>query len=42
MGLSGQPADNLHALNVLQRVPEGHFAATLDDTRVIAKGLLQA
>ena len=42
MGLSGHPADNLHALNVLQRVPEDHFAETIDDAREIAKRLLQA
>ena len=42
MGLSGHPADNLHALNVLQHVPEDHFAETIDEARVIAKRLLQA
>ncbi len=42
MGLSGHPADNLHALNVLQHVPEDHFAETLDHARDIAKGLIQA
>ena len=42
MGLTGHPTDNLHALNVLQHVPEDHFAETIDDARVIAKGLLQA
>ena len=41
MGLSGHPAKNLDALNVLQHVPEDHFAETIDDARVIAKGLLQ-
>ena len=42
MGLSGHPADSLHALNVLQHVPEDHFAETIDDAREIAKKLLQA
>ena len=42
MGLSGHPAQNLHALNVLQHVPEDHFAETIDDARLIAKRLLQA
>ena len=42
MGLSGHPAENLHALNVLQHVPEDHFAETLDEARDIAKGLLLA
>ena len=42
MGLSGHPAENLDALNVLQHVPEDHFAETIDDARGIAKGLLQA
>ncbi len=41
MGLSGHPAQNLHALNVLQHVPEDHFADTIDDARLIAKRLLQ-
>ena len=40
--LSGHPAENLDALNVLQHVPEDHFAETIDDARGIAKGLLQA
>ena len=42
MGLTGHPAENLHALNVLQHVPEDHFAETIDDARLIAKGLLLA
>ena len=42
MGLTGHPANNLHALNVLQHVPEDHFAETIDDAREIAKRLLQA
>ncbi len=42
MGLAGQPATTLQALDVLRRVPEDHFVETLDDSREIAKGLLQA
>ena len=42
MGLTGHPAENLHALNVLQHVPEDHCAATSDDARLIARRLLQA
>ncbi len=42
MGLTGHPAENLHALNVLQHVPEDHFAETLDEARDIAKRLIQA
>ena len=42
MGLSGHPAENLHALNVLQHVPEDHFAETIDDARETARRLLQA
>ena len=41
MGLSGSPAATLQTLNVLQHVPEDHFAATLDDAREIARRLLQ-
>ena len=40
MGLSGHPAQNLDALNVLQHVPEDHFAETIDEARDIARGLL--
>ena len=41
VGLSGQPAENLHALNVLRRIPAGQFAETLDDARDISRRLLQ-
>ena len=41
MGLSGSPAATLQTLNVLQRVPEDHFAATLDDAKEIARRILQ-
>ena len=41
MGLAGPPAATLQTLNVLKRVPEDHFAATLDDAREIARRILQ-
>ena len=41
LGLEGMPASTLQALDVLQRVPESHFAATLDDAREIAKRILE-
>ena len=40
MGLSGQPANSLRALNVLRLVPENHFVETLDGAREIAKQIL--
>lgn len=40
MGLAGAPSDGLHALNVLQRVPQDHFVSTLDDAREVAKRIL--
>ena len=42
MGLTGSHADSLHALNVLQRVPQDHFVATLDDAREVARRILPA
>ena len=42
MGLAGPPSDNLNALNVLQRVPQDHFVATLDDAREVARRILTA
>ena len=42
LGLSGQPAESLHALNILRRIPEDQFAETLDDAREISRRLLQA
>ena len=42
MGLEGLPAVTLNALNVLQGVPEDHFAADLDEARETAERLLQA
>ena len=41
MGLRGQPAKSLHALNVLRRVPASQFVETLDDARETAQRLLQ-
>ncbi len=40
MGLAGEPAFSLRALNVLQRVPPGHFAKDLDEAKDIAQRLL--
>ena len=40
MGLRGEPAVSLQSLNVLQRVPEDHFVATLDEARETAKRIL--
>ena len=40
VGLSGAPAETLHALNVLDSVPESHEVATLDEAREIARGIL--
>ena len=40
MGLTGMPASTLQALDVLQRVPESHFAATRDEAREIARSIL--
>ena len=42
MGLSGEPLSSLHALNVLDRVPEENFVATLDEARESAARMLQA
>ena len=41
MGLKGPPAATLKTLNVLQRVPESHFAESLDEARETAKGILE-
>ena len=42
MGLRGQPAKSLQALNVLRRVPPSQFVETLDDARQTALRLLHA
>ncbi|MCY4615163.1 MAG: SulP family inorganic anion transporter [Chloroflexi bacterium] len=40
LGLAGLPAVTLQALNVLDRVPEDRFVATLDEAREVAERLL--
>ena len=40
MGLSGAPAQNLHALDVLKRVPAGRIVGTWDEARQTALRLL--
>ena len=40
MGISGPTVSSLHALNVLQRIPQDQFADTLDESRDIAKRIL--
>ena len=40
MGLDGLPATTLRALNILQNVPEDHFADNLDEAREIARSIL--
>ena len=40
MGLSGRPADNLAALDVLKRVPADHIVANMDDARAVAARVL--
>ena len=41
MALSGRPATTLKALDVLRRVPEDRFVATLDEARETAKRILE-
>ncbi len=40
MGLSGAPAQNLHALDVLRRVPDDRIVGTWDEARETALGPL--
>ena len=40
MGLSGMPAHNLHALDVLKGVPSDQIVGTWDEARITALGLL--
>ena len=40
MGLEGLPATTLQALNVLRRVPRGHFVLDQDGAREVAKRIL--
>ena len=42
MGLEGLPATTLHALNVLQHVPEDHFVEDIEGARETAERLLEA
>ena len=42
MGLSGQAAGTLEALNVLGRVPADRFVATRDEARETARRILEA
>ncbi len=39
-GPAGPVADNLHALNVLDHVPAGHYVSTLDEARELALRIL--
>ncbi len=41
VGLSGEPSDTIHALNVLHSLPENHDVATLDDARELAREILK-
>ena len=41
MGLSGSVADTLHALAILQHVPQDHIVETLDEARQAAKKMLR-
>ena len=40
MGLSGSVERNLHALNILHRVPEDRFVETRDEARAVAEKIL--
>ena len=40
LGLSATVSHTLHALNILQRVPDGHLVETLDEARELAVKLL--
>ena len=41
VGLSGEPSETIHALNVLHSLPENHDVATLDEAREIAREILK-
>ncbi len=41
MGLPGSVADTLHALAILQQVPQDHVVETLDEARQAAKRMLR-
>ena len=40
MGLQGSVADSLHALNVLDHVPDDHYVSTLDEARDLSLRIL--
>ena len=40
MGATGQVAESLHTLDVLQHIPDGHEVETLDEAREVARNLL--
>ena len=40
MGATGQVAESLHTLDVLQHIPDGHEVETLDEARELARALL--
>ena len=41
VGLSGEPSETIHALNVLHSLPENHDVATLDEARELAREILK-
>ncbi len=41
LGLKDAPAKSLEALNVLRRIPAGHFAENMDEAREIAHKILE-
>ena len=41
MGATGQVAESLHTLDVLQHIPDGHEVETLDEARELARNLLR-
>ena len=41
VGLSGEPSDTIHSLNVLHSLPENHDLATLDEARDLAREILK-
>ncbi len=41
VGLTGEPSDTIHSLNVLHSLPENHDVETLDDARELAREILK-
>ena len=41
VGLSGEPSETIHALNVLNNLPENHDVETLDEARELARDILK-